>query len=79
MGIPSQFTHPKIKEAFLKVIAACKKHKKICGAGGLGGAPDVAQKMIQLGVRFITAGNEWGFMMQAAKQRSTQLRALKLD
>ena len=56
-----------------------RSHGKICGAGGLGSAPEVAQKMIQKGVRFITAGNEWAFMMQAAKQRATQLRALKID
>jgi hypothetical protein len=26
------------------------------------------QKMLRLGVRFITAGNEWAFMVAAARQ-----------
>ena len=79
LGIPGQFNHPLIEKSFAKVISACQKHHKICGAGGLGSAPEVTQKMIQMGVRFITAGNEWAFMMQAAKQRSAQLRALKYE
>ena len=79
LGIPGQFAHPSIEQAFQSVLNVCRKHGKICGAGGLGSAPEVAQKMIQKGVRFITAGNEWAFMMQAAKQRATQLRALKID
>jgi 2-keto-3-deoxy-L-rhamnonate aldolase RhmA len=37
------------------------------------------QKMVRLGVRFVTAGNEWAFMLAAAKQRAGMLRELKLD
>ena len=32
-----------------------------------------------MGVRFVTAGNEWAFMLAAARQRASMLRELKLD
>ena len=49
------------------------------GAGGLGTATDVMQKMVRMGVRFVTAGNEWAFMLAAARQRAGMLRQLQLD
>jgi 2-keto-3-deoxy-L-rhamnonate aldolase RhmA len=79
LGIPGQFGHPEVEACYRKVIAACRKHGKVAGVGGMGSAPDVAKKIIALGVRFITAGNEWAFMMQAAKQRAAMLRELPLN
>jgi hypothetical protein len=32
-----------------------------------------------MGVRFVTAGNEWAFLLSAARQRAAMLRDLKLD
>jgi 2-keto-3-deoxy-L-rhamnonate aldolase RhmA len=37
---------------------------------------DVMQKIVQMGVRFVTAGNEWAFMLAAAQQRAAMLRHL---
>jgi 2-keto-3-deoxy-L-rhamnonate aldolase RhmA len=79
LGIPGQFGHPEIEKAFRKVIDACRTNGKIAGVGGMGSAPDVAKKIIGMGVRFITAGNEWSFMMQAARQRAMMLRELPLN
>ena len=79
LGIPGRFADPAIERAFERVVAACKRHGKVAGAGGLGTATDVMQKMVRLGVRFVTAGNEWAFLMAAARQRASLLRELKLD
>lgn len=79
LGVPGQFGHPDVEKAFGQVIDACRANGKVAGAGGLGSAPDVTKKVLQMGVRFITAGNEWAFMMQAAKQRAAMLRELPLN
>ena len=79
MGIPGKYSDAAVERAFQKLVTACKAHGKYAGAGGLGTATDVMQKMVRLGVRFVTAGNEWAFMLAAAKQRATMLRELKLD
>jgi len=34
--------------------------------------------MVRMGVRFVTAGNEWDFMLSAARQRAGMLRQLSL-
>ena len=79
LGIPGQFGDPKIEAAFTTVVAACKKHGKIAGVGGMGTEPEVTKKILRMGVRFVTAGNDWGFMMAAARQRATMLRELPLE
>ena len=79
MGIPGKFSDPAIDRSFERVVAACRLHGKFAGAGGLGTVPDVMQKMVRLGVRFVTAGNEWAFMLAAARQRAASLRQMQLD
>lgn len=79
LGIPGKFGDPVIERCFERVVTACRAHGKIAGAGGLGSATDVMQKMVRMGVRFVTAGNEWAFLIAAARQRATMLRELSLD
>ena len=79
LGKPGKFSDPAIDKCFERVIAACRAHGKVTGAGGLGTATEVMQKVIRMGVRFVTAGNEWAFMLAAARQRANMLRELKLD
>jgi len=79
MGIPGKFTDPAVERSFERVISACRAHGKVTGAGGLGTATDVMQTVIRMGVRFVTAGNEWAFMLAAARQRANMLRELRLD
>lgn len=78
MGIPGQFGDPAIESSFKRVIAACQKHGKFAGAGGLASSPEVMQKMVGMGVRFVTAGSEWDFMLSAARQRASMLRQMPL-
>jgi 2-keto-3-deoxy-L-rhamnonate aldolase RhmA len=75
MGIPGQFDHARVEDAYAKVIAACRKHGKFAGMGGVY-APALMQKFIAMGVQFILAGSELGFLMVGAKERAGALRAL---
>jgi 4-hydroxy-2-oxoheptanedioate aldolase len=75
MGVSGQTDHPKVVDAFEKLTAACKKHGKWAGVGGV--PNDVhAQRYIGMGVRFVLAGAETGFLAAGAKARSGDLRKL---
>ena len=79
MGLPGKFGDPALARSFERVIRACRALGKYAGAGGLGTDTDVMQKVIRMGVRFVTAGNEWALMLAAARQRATMLRQMSLD
>jgi len=79
MGMPGRFGDPALERSFSQVVAACRRHGKVAGAGGLAGTPDVMRTMVRMGVRFVTAGIEWDFMMAAARQRATLLHELPLE
>ena len=76
LGIPGELTHPQVNAAIERVIAACRKHGKIPGVGGLAGG-DVKrfEHVVKLGARFLSAANEWSLMMAAGQERVKALRA----
>ncbi|HEX9464762.1 MAG TPA: aldolase/citrate lyase family protein [Alphaproteobacteria bacterium] len=73
MGIPGDFANPRIVGAYERVIAACQKHGKFPGMGGVYNE-DLMRRFIAMGMRMILAGGDTGMMMQAATQRSVFLR-----
>lgn len=79
LGVPGETTHPKVKAAFERIVAACHKHGKIPGIGGLaGGGTANYEYAIKLGARFMSAANEWALMMAAGKERVQAIRSLKV-
>ena len=78
LGIPGQPEHSEIHEALKTVCDACRKHGKFAGLGGVY-APDLMQQYIALGMRFVLAGNDLSFMMQAARARTSALREIRLE
>jgi 2-keto-3-deoxy-L-rhamnonate aldolase RhmA len=66
LGIPGQLDHPLVRDAYATVAAACKKHGKHLGVGGLNSRPDIAKAMIAMGGHYISAGSDTGFLMSAA-------------
>ncbi len=75
MGIPSQFSNPKLISALETVLAACKKHGKHPGYGGVYDET-MSQKFIQMGMRFILAAGDMGLFMTAAANRTKFLRSV---
>lgn len=73
MGIPGDFANPRVVSAYEAVIAACRKHGKFPGMGGVYNE-DLMRRYIGLGMRLILSGGDTGMLMQAATQRSTFLR-----
>ena len=78
MGLPGQPEHPEMENALKTVVAACNKHGKYAGLGGVY-APALLQRYVSLGMRFILSGNDVSLMMAAAKERTEFMRELKLD
>jgi 2-keto-3-deoxy-L-rhamnonate aldolase RhmA len=76
MGIPGKFDDPRVVDAYTRVIAACKKHGKFAGMGGVY-TPDLMKKYIAMGMQFILSGADLSFMMAAARERATLLRGLE--
>jgi len=77
MGIPSQYGHPRMEEAVRTVVAACRKHGKFPGIGGVN-ADDLVAKYVGMGMRFMSTGTDVGYMMAGASTRSRWFRGLTL-
>jgi 2-keto-3-deoxy-L-rhamnonate aldolase RhmA len=74
MGIAGAQDDPRVMAALEHVAAACRRHGKVAGAGGIGGRPALVAKAVAAGVRFVTAGIEWDLMVNAIGQRAQDLR-----
>jgi 2-keto-3-deoxy-L-rhamnonate aldolase RhmA len=77
MGIPGQFTEPRVEDAYRKVIAACAKHGKHPGMGGVY-EPKIMEKYIRLGMRFILSGSDMNFIIAGARARAKALGEVPL-
>ncbi len=73
LGLQGQPDHATIVEAYRTVGEACARHGKWLGMGGVG-SDELMGRYIGMGVRFVLAGNDLGFTMAAAGQRSRALR-----
>ncbi|HEY2338447.1 MAG TPA: aldolase/citrate lyase family protein [Burkholderiales bacterium] len=75
-GIPGQFNDPKVADAYRKVIAACRKHGKFAGMGGLYTA-ELLERHIAMGVQLILSGSDFSLLNAAAGQRATLVRSFE--
>ena len=73
MGIPGEFGHARIVAAYETVLAACRKHKKFPGMGGVG-SDDLLKKYVGMGMRFILSGGDVAMLIQASSARAKFLR-----
>ena len=54
LGLPGQYDHPKVEDAYRRTIACAKKHGKHVGVGGFGSRPDLVEKYVKMGGRFVS-------------------------
>ena len=76
MGIAGQYTHPRIEDAYRRVIAACRKHNKVPGMAGVYD-PKLMEKFMALGIPFVLGGSDVNLMLTGGKERVKFLRGLK--
>ena len=75
MGIPGQMGHPRVVKHYETAAAACKKHGKFLGMGGIYD-PAVMKDYVAMGARLILAGNDFPFLMKAAKEQADIVRGM---
>jgi len=77
MGHPQQFGHPDVVKAYETVAAACERHGKYLGSGGVSD-PELIERYCGIGVRFLLAGGDSTLMMAAGRQRVDVLRKMDI-
>ncbi|HEY5896612.1 MAG TPA: aldolase/citrate lyase family protein [Burkholderiales bacterium] len=78
LGIPGEFDHPRVHDAYARTIAACRARGKHVGVGGFASRPDLIEKYVKMGGRYVSTGTDLGFLMGACMQRVKQVRDIKL-
>lgn len=73
MGIPGELTNPRLAQAYQAVIDACARHGKWAGLGGVY-TPELLQRYLPMGMRFVLAGSDLGLLMGAAQQQAALIR-----
>jgi 2-keto-3-deoxy-L-rhamnonate aldolase RhmA len=76
MGMPGQFNDPRVAEAYKKVIAACRKHGKFAGMGGMY-TPELLERHIAMGVQLVLSGSDYSLLMQAGRERASVVRGFE--
>lgn len=74
LGVTGQFGHPRVKEALDTVFAACARHGKFAGFGGVYDETLMAEYVAK-GGRLILSGSDLAFLMAGARSRSSMMRA----
>jgi 4-hydroxy-2-oxoheptanedioate aldolase len=78
LGIPEQYDDPKVRDAYATVIAACRRHGKHVGVGGLAGRPALVAEFVRMGARYVSTGTDLGFLLDACTGRAKAVRELIL-
>jgi 4-hydroxy-2-oxoheptanedioate aldolase len=76
LGIPADFSNPRIAECLQQVSEACKSNNKHFGIGGIRNNHQLHGEFMKLGTSFIIAGSDSGYLMQAARADASALQAL---
>jgi 4-hydroxy-2-oxoheptanedioate aldolase len=74
MGIPGHLDHERVVKAIDTVVAACRKHGKWPGLGGVYGK-ELMKRYIGRGMRFVLAGNDISMLLSAAQEQASFARS----
>ncbi|HEY1227316.1 MAG TPA: aldolase/citrate lyase family protein [Ramlibacter sp.] len=77
LGVTGQLGHARVKEALDTVYAACRKHGRFAGVGGVYDDA-LMREYVGKGARLILSGSELAFLMAGARARSSMLRTFPL-
>jgi 4-hydroxy-2-oxoheptanedioate aldolase len=77
-GIPGQYDDPRVRDAYARTIAACRKHGKHAGVGGLATRPDLMAEFVRMGARYVSTGTDLNFLLGACTERARQVQAIQI-
>jgi len=75
MGILGQFGDATFRDALRTVAKACRDHDTIFGIAGIRDL-ELLSELVELGLRFVSAGTDAGFMTEAASAHAARLRTI---
>ncbi|MBR0649378.1 aldolase [Roseomonas terrae] len=78
MGIPGEFDHQRVRDAYTRIIEACRGRGKHVGIGGLASRPDLVAEIVRMGARYVSTGTDLGFLAEACAAKAKQVHALKV-
>jgi len=78
MGILGQFRGEAFLDAVGTVAKACRAHHTIFGIAGIRDLELLAE-FVALGLRFVSAGTDAGFLSEAAGAHATRLRSISVE
>ena len=76
MGLAGQYEHAKVREAYARTIAACRKHGKHVGVGGLSTRPKLVADFIAMGARLVSTGTDIQFLLAAMTEKAKQVHEI---
>jgi 2-keto-3-deoxy-L-rhamnonate aldolase RhmA len=76
-GVPGQYDDPRVRDAYARTIAACRRHGKHAGVGGLASRPDLVAEYVKMGARYVSTGTDLNFLLAACTQRTRQIREIQ--
>jgi len=78
MGLAGQYEHERVREAYSRTIAACRKHGKHVGVGGLATRPKLAAEFVRMGARYVSTGTDLAFLLAESTARAKQVQEIAL-
>jgi 4-hydroxy-2-oxoheptanedioate aldolase len=77
-GIPGQYEHPRVREAYEITIAACRRHGKHVGVGGFATRPNLVAQFVRMGARYVSTGTDLGFLLAACAAKAQEVHDISL-
>jgi 2-keto-3-deoxy-L-rhamnonate aldolase RhmA len=78
MGIPGQYQHARMREAYEVTAEAARAHGKWMGVGGVREDLEFQAWLVQLGMRYLTGGSDVGYILSAGRADVRRIRELPL-
>ena len=78
MQLAGQYEHARVRDAYVRTIAACRKHGKHVGVGGLSSRPNLVAEFVKAGARYVSTGTDLAFLLAESTARARQVREIPL-
>ena len=76
MGIPGQYQHARMREAYETTAKAARSHEKSFGVGGVREDLEFQTWLLQIGMRYLTGGSDVGYILSAGRADVKRIRAV---
>jgi 4-hydroxy-2-oxoheptanedioate aldolase len=67
LGVPGEYGHPKMRDAYARVIAAARAAGVQIGIGGVASDPAVIRDLVAAGVTYVSVGTDLGLLMSGSR------------